>query len=192
MTESDFPKQDFEALVNLYYCDLYRFAFTLTRSETDAWDLTQQTFYVWATKGGQLRDHSKVKAWLFTTLHRAFLQSRRRATRFAHFELDEVDSQLPEVVANQEGQSDCAHVQHILTKLDERFQAPVALFYLGDHSYLEIAQILEVPLGTVKSRIARGIAQLQEYLEKGVPKPREENARAVRAADDGVCVALAN
>ncbi len=69
---------NFERVVAHYYEPLYQFAFSLTRAEADACDLTQQTFYVWATKGHQLRDPAKVKTWLFTTLHRQFLESRRR------------------------------------------------------------------------------------------------------------------
>ena len=59
---------DFDSLVSLHYASLYRFALSLTRKESDACDLTQQTFYVWASKGHQLEDNSKVKSWLFTTL----------------------------------------------------------------------------------------------------------------------------
>lgn len=77
----------FESLVARFYTPLYQFAFSLTRVEADACDLTQQTFTIWATKGHQLRDASKVKTWLFTTLHREFLDSRRRQTRFTHMEL---------------------------------------------------------------------------------------------------------
>ena len=51
-----------------------------------------------------------------------------------------------------------------LAKVDEVYQAAVALFYLEDCSYKDIAAILEVPIGTVKSRIARGIGQLREIL----------------------------
>jgi RNA polymerase sigma-70 factor (ECF subfamily) len=54
-----------------------------------------------------------------------------------------------------------------LAQLEEIFQAPLALFYLEDHSYKEIADILGVPLGTVKSRISRGIAQLHQSLTRG-------------------------
>src|SRR6478609_2959339 len=90
---------DFESVVSTYYEPLYQFAFSLTRTEADACDLTQQTFYVWATKGHQLRDESKVKTWLFTTLHRAFLESRRRHTRFPHFELGQMNCELPTVAA---------------------------------------------------------------------------------------------
>jgi DNA-directed RNA polymerase specialized sigma24 family protein len=56
---------EFEKLVKLYYQDLYRFGLSLTRSEADACDLTQQTFYIWANKGHQLKDLASVKAWLF-------------------------------------------------------------------------------------------------------------------------------
>src|SRR5262245_45531373 len=88
---------DFENLVADYYRSLYQFAYSLTQSESDACDLTQQTFYIWARKGHQLRDVAKVKTWLFTTLHREFLETRRHATRFPHFELDQVISELPPI-----------------------------------------------------------------------------------------------
>src|ERR1700692_2631900 len=81
---------DFESLVARFYQPLYKFAFSLTQAEADAGDLTQQTFYVWATKGHQLRERSKAKSWLFTTMHRMFLESRRKQTRFPHHGLDQV------------------------------------------------------------------------------------------------------
>src|SRR6266700_1136019 len=86
---------DFEQIVSEYYESLYKFAFSLTHVEADACDLTQQTFYIWATKSHQLRDRSKVKSWLFTILHREFLTTRKRAMRFPHFELDEANEELP-------------------------------------------------------------------------------------------------
>lgn len=160
---------DFEGLVARYYEPLYQFAFSLTRSEADACDLTQQTFYVWATKGHQLREKDKVKTWLFTTLHRLFLESRRRQTRFPHHELEAADVELPVIEPGEISQLDTAHVLSALARMDETFQAPVALFYLQDCSYKEIAEVLTLPLGTVKSRISRGIAQLQKMLAKDLP-----------------------
>jgi RNA polymerase sigma-70 factor (ECF subfamily) len=158
---------NFESVVASYYEPLYQFAFGLTRAEADACDLTQQTFYVWATKGHQLRDQTKVKTWLFTTLHRAFLESRRRQVRFPHFELDEVPLDLPTLSPASVNQLDSAKVLEALAQVDEIYQSPVALFYLEDCSYKEIAEILDVPMGTVKSRMARGIAQLQTILTRG-------------------------
>ncbi|HEX4343453.1 MAG TPA: RNA polymerase sigma factor [Verrucomicrobiae bacterium] len=157
-------KLDFEALVACYYRPLYQFAYSLTRAESDACDLTQQTFYIWATKGHQLRDESKVKTWLFTTLHRQFLEIKRRQTRFPHQELSEVEAELPTISPQLFGQLDSAQVLRTLSKVDDIYQAPIALFYLEDYAYKEIAEILEVPLGTVKSRLARGIMQLQKLL----------------------------
>jgi RNA polymerase sigma-70 factor (ECF subfamily) len=158
---------DFESVVARFYEPLYQFAFSLARVEADACDLTQQTFYVWATKGHQLRDQTKVKTWLFTTLHRAFLESRRRQVRFPHYELDEVPLDLPTLSPASVNQLDSTQVLEALSHVDEIYQAPVALFYLEDCSYKEIAEILNVPIGTVKSRMARGIAQLQSILTRG-------------------------
>ena len=170
---------DFDSLVEHYYRPLYQFAFSLAQAESDACDLVQQTFYVWATKGHQLRDPSKVKTWLFTTLHREFLESRRRRTRFPHLELSQVDFELPTISPPRVDQLDSHKVLQALALVDEVYQAPVALFYLEDYAYKEIAEILAVPMGTVKSRIARGIAQLQKLLTdagslgQAARKPRE-------------------
>ena len=154
---------DFENAVAQHYESLYRFAFSLTRAEPDARDLTQQTFYLCATKGHQLRDLSKMKAWLFTTLHRAFLETRRRQTRFPHHGLDEVPpDELPAFSVDFSNTVDSSEVLAALAKVDQVYQAAVALFYLEDLSYKEIAQILNVPVGTVKSRLARGIIQIRQ------------------------------
>jgi RNA polymerase sigma factor (sigma-70 family) len=154
----------FEAIVSEHYEPLYRFALSLTRAEADARDLTQHTFYVWAAKGHQLRDRSKAKTWLYTTLRRAFLQGRRRQSRFPQQELDEAIEQLPADAPVLADQADALQVLPALARVDEKFQAAVALFYLEDYAYKDIAAILDVPVGTVKSRIARGIAQLREIL----------------------------
>ena len=160
---------DFESLVADYYRPLYQFAFSLARDEADACDLTQQTFCIWAKKGHQLRDFSKVKTWLFTTLHREFLGGRRKETRFPHVEFEFAQDDLPVVPPPAVNQLDSGHLIAALGQLDELFRAPVALFYLQDYSYNEIAEVLEVPVGTVKSRLSRGIGQLHELLTKIQP-----------------------
>jgi len=162
---------DFDGLVADYYQPLYQFAFSLTRDEADACDLTQQTFYIWAKKGHQLRDKSKAKTWLFTTLHREFLQSRRRQNRFPHTEIESTTTELPTVPPPSVNELDSGHLVAALAQLDELHRVPVALFYLQDYSYNEIAEILEVPLGTVKSRLARGIRRLRDLLTAVKPKP---------------------
>ena len=80
---------EFEELVDAHYQALFRFAMSLSREEATASDLVQETFCIWAEKGDQLRDKSKAKTWLFTTLHREFLSHRRRASRYSDEPLDE-------------------------------------------------------------------------------------------------------
>ena len=155
---------DFDQLVSDYYQPLYRFALSLAEREAEACDLTQQTFFLWASKGQQLRDRSKVKSWLFTTLHREFLGSRRRNTRFPHHEIESVEHELPSVSPATVNEMDAGVVMQALWNVDEVYRAPLMLFYLEDHSYLEIAAVLEVPIGTVMSRLARGKAQLRGLL----------------------------
>src|ERR1043166_824677 len=91
---------EFENLVNVYYGDLYRFGLSLTGSEADAADLTQQTFYIWANKSHQLQKAASVKGWLFTTLHREFLKICRRQNRFPNESIDERTEDLANVPAN--------------------------------------------------------------------------------------------
>ena len=154
----------FAAIVGKHYDQLFRFALSLTHAEPEAGDLTQQTFYVWAKKGEQLRDSTKVKSWLFTTLHRLFLETRQRQTRFPHDSLDEVQEQLLTDTARFDDRVDSSTVLSALARVDEVYRAAVALFYLEDCSYKEIALILEIPIGTVRSRISRGIRQLRSIL----------------------------
>ena len=170
---------DFENVVQDYYRDLYHFAFSLARSPSEASDLVQETFYIWAAKGHQLSDPKKVRTWLFTTLHREFLGKRRRLARFPHHELGEVEAELPDVAPPTPNRLDWSVLAECMMKVDPVFQAPVALFYLEDYSYDEIAAILEVPLGTVKSRISRGIGQLQQMFAqqaRTAERTRQQNS----------------
>src|ERR1041385_9246009 len=112
------PIDHFETIVSEHYEALYRFAMSLTRSESDASDLTQETFYTWAKKGHQLRDASKVKTWLFTTLYHEFLEKRRRQVRFPHHELSEVNQDLPNIAPTTVTELDAATGLQSLRCLD--------------------------------------------------------------------------
>ncbi len=153
----------FRQLVDQQYALLYRFALSLAKSEADAADLTQQTFFLWASKGDHLRDRSKARSWLFTILYREFLGRRRHEVRFPKVELDDVREQEMSISPNV-NVFDSTTVLQALRNVEELFRAPLTLFYLEQFSYQEIADILEVPIGTVMSRLSRGKAQLREQL----------------------------
>lgn len=155
---------EFDQLVQEHYQGLYRFALSLAQREADAADLTQQTFLRWATRGFQLRDRSKAKTWLFTTLYREFLSGHRRAVRYPQVELADAEPELPAVQARNMEDMDGQSALDALGQLDDTYRAPLTLFYLQQHSYQEIADILQIPIGTVMSRLSRGKAQLRQKL----------------------------
>jgi RNA polymerase sigma-70 factor (ECF subfamily) len=155
---------EFEVLVRTHYASLYRFALSLTRSETDAGDLTQQTFLIWGSKGHQLRDRSLAKTWLFTTMHREFLRQRRHQIRFPQVELSEVEPELSSVEPEGIEILKLDSVLRALAQVEPLYQATLSLFYLEEMSYREMADILGVPIGTVQSRLSRGKAQLRQLL----------------------------
>ena len=157
----------FNQLVDAHYTPLFRFALSLTKNPSDAGDLTQQTFFIWAKQGHALREADKAKSWLFTTLYREFLRGRRRAERMTALEdlgSAEADPPAPEV--DVLSSMDAGLVVEALQEVDEAYRAPLTLFYMRDLSYKEIAEVLEVPIGTVMSRISRGKAQLRAVLAR--------------------------
>ncbi len=170
---------EFERLVEAHYASLYRFGLSLCRSETEACDLVQQTFLLWATKGHQLRDPAKARSWLLTTLHREFLRARRHETRFPHHEMSEVAHELPTITPTMVNDLDGDAVMQALLQVDEVYRVPLSLFYLEDLSYKEISTFLDVPAGTVMSRLARGKDRLRELLavgSNGADVPARNNA----------------
>lgn len=164
---------DFTQLVDAHYAPLYRFALSLAKNSSDACDLTQQTFFIWARKGDQLREADKAKSWLFTTLYREFLRGRRRAehvTALEELPPGETDPAAPET--DLAAGLDAGLVVEALQEVDEVYRVPLTLFYLEELAYKEIADALEVPIGTVMSRLSRGKAQLRAALA------RKETGRA--------------
>jgi RNA polymerase sigma-70 factor (ECF subfamily) len=92
---------DYERAVATHYEALYAFGYSLAGNEDDACELAQETFCRLLTKGGQLRDSSRVKSWLFTTLYRVFLGWKQRRARLRHLDLSSVESELPVITPQQ-------------------------------------------------------------------------------------------
>ena len=155
---------DYEQAVALYHEDLHRFAFSLTRNPDDARDLTQESYCRFLTKSGQLRDRTKVQSWLFTTLYRVFLGWKRHEKRFPHFDLAATEHELVALTPETVDRMDSEVVMAALLEIDEHHRTPLVLLYLQSLSYREIAELLEVPLGTVMSRLSRAKAALREIV----------------------------
>lgn len=175
-------QRDVERLVHEHYAPLYRYAFRLTGSVADAEDLTQEAFCTAQRKLGQLRDPGRAKAWLFSILRHDYLH-RLRADKRQQFVPVECLNDLAEPAPDPLPPVDPERLQQALNELPETFRTPVILYYFEDFSYRDIAEQMDLPLGTVMSRLARAKAHLRGRLL--VPE-REVVADAPRRARDGL------
>jgi RNA polymerase sigma-70 factor (ECF subfamily) len=167
---------DYEKIVALYHHDLYRFAYSLAGNADDASELTQETYYRLLSNDERLRDPTKIKAWMFTTLYRLFLGQKRRSTRFPHLTISSVEHELPVLTPEMVNQMDGLLVMEALLEIDEHHRTPLALFYLQHLSYREIAEILDVPIGTVMSRLSRSKVALRDHLAARAARRNSSNS----------------
>jgi RNA polymerase sigma-70 factor (ECF subfamily) len=157
-------ERSLERLVDEHYVALYRYAFRLSGSAADAEDLTQEAFCKAQEHLAQLRDPGRARPWLYTILRNAYLHRRRADRQHAWVSLDgagdvaePAPGPLPDVDAEQ--------LQQALNELAEVYRTPVILYYFEDFSYRDIAEQMELPIGTVMSRLARAKAWLRGRLQ---------------------------
>ena len=155
---------DYEQAVNSFYEGLYRFAYSLAGNADDASELTQEAFARLLAKGGQLRDRSKVKGWLFTTLYRIYLGWKRRDASHPHFEITSVENELPTVMPDMMDKLEHEAVGQSLLEMEERYRVLLALYYFENHTYAEISGLLDIPIGTIMSRLSRAKEMMRKSL----------------------------
>ncbi|MFM8238284.1 MAG: sigma-70 family RNA polymerase sigma factor [Actinomycetota bacterium] len=169
----------FEAEAMPHMPALYAAAVRMTRNRADAEDLVQET-YLRAYRGyGGFKDGTNLKAWLYRILTNTFINMyRARKRRPDQVDLDDVeDFYLFRRLGGLEGAAAArtaetevldaipdAEVKAALEELPEQFRMAVILADIEGFQYKEIAEILDVPLGTVMSRIHRGRRALQKRL----------------------------
>lgn len=154
---------DIASLVTAHHGELYRYAYRLSGQVADAEDLTQQTFLVAHSKLDQVRSAEACRGWLFTILRNCFLKSVRGAvlTPASKFDLqlDSIPDEVPDELA-----IDPERLQRGLDELPAEFRLVLTMFYFEEFSYREIAEQLELPLGTVMSRLSRAKSHLRARL----------------------------
>jgi RNA polymerase sigma factor (sigma-70 family) len=163
---------DIGQLVADHHQPLYRYAYRLSGSIADAEDLTQQVFLIAQQKIHQVRDAECQRGWLFTVLRNCYSKSfrGRLPTVGAEFDMDSV----PAAVVDRP--VDTEQLQTALNALSDEFKIVVLMFYFEQRSYRDISALLEIPLGTVMSRLARGKSHLRRLLS---------NAEVQREAQSG-------
>ena len=176
-------RKQFEAEALVHLDALYSFALKLTRSPDDAEDLVSETILRAFDRWEQYQLGTNVRAWLFTILYHAFVSRKRRVdAREVQLPDDENGWSAYEAVgeADPEGRFYDSFVDEEITRaidqLPEDYRTAVVLSDVHGLRYAEIAEILGIPEGTVKSRLFRGRRILQKKLvdyaiEMGYLKP---------------------
>ena len=194
VASSDSQKRgwDFEAAAMPFVDPLYNTAYRMTRNAEDAQDLVQETYFKAYKYYDKFQEGTNFKAWLFKILKNTFINSYRKNQKIppqsAFSEIEgSFESQVSEQVVRsiKSPEQDLLEnvldedVQRALEVLPGDYRMAVILADLESFSYKEIAEILEVPVGTVMSRLYRGRKLLEEamleyarehgYLRSGEP-----------------------
>jgi RNA polymerase sigma-70 factor (ECF subfamily) len=184
---------DFSAEALQFLQPLFATAMRLTRNRADAEDLVQDTYVKAFRHSGQFKRGTNLRAWLYTILHNTWRNRVRDASR----DTVDVDSeQVEQLAAGGLGGEHIetperilmrstldADLQAALDSLPEAFREAVWLRDVEEFSYAEIAEMLNVPIGTVMSRISRGRRMLYEKLSPAAPVPAERGAPAAPERD---------
>lgn len=169
------PAAEVAELVALHHAAVYRYAVRLCGCLTEADDLCQQTFLIAQQKLPQLREPQRACAWLLTIVRNCFLKSRRKSRPLPAenigLDVDQIAGPAP---ASDE--IDREQLAAALADLPADFRVVVLMFYFEDLTYQQIAEQLEIPIGTVMSRLSRGKGHLRQRLtptgaERAIPAP---------------------
>jgi RNA polymerase sigma-70 factor, ECF subfamily len=154
--------QVFDGWVREHQRLLFGLAYWWTGSRSDAEELTQEAFFQAFRSRASLHDLDSVKGWLVGILRHCYAQMRRKHAFAAEISIEDMAHSLehperpdPEMLA----------LHQSLARLEERYRLPVVMFYFQDLSYRDIAQALELPIGTVMSRLSRARKLLFEHLD---------------------------
>ncbi len=175
------PADTFATEAVRYLEPLYATALRLARNRADAEDLVQDTFVKAFRFSEQFTPGTNLKAWLYTILHNTWRNRLRGAARAP---LDVDSDRLERMVDMPEGlvardtpeqmllrDSMDADLQAALDALPEAFRQAVWLRDVEEFTYAEIGGMLDIPIGTVMSRISRGRRMLYERLSAGASRP---------------------
>ncbi len=166
----------FNELVKKYEKQVYNFAYRLTGSYDDANDVAQEAFLRVFNAIGGFRGDASFTTWLFRITTNVFLDERKRARAHPHTSLDEqldleessvarqIEDPSPSPAALTEERERAQILQEAIQSLPEYQRAMVVLYHTQQQSYEEIAEAMDLPIGTVKSRLNRARLALKEKL----------------------------
>jgi RNA polymerase sigma-70 factor (ECF subfamily) len=156
------PRTQVAQWVVEHHAAVYRLAFRLSGSAEDAEDLTQQVFLVAQQKSEQVRRADSARSWLLATLRNCYLKSRQQCVPIPAAAVSVDVQQIPDAIPEEP--IDGEQLQRAIDSLPDAFKLVVLMFYFEQYSYREIAEQLEIPVGTVMSRLSRAKGHLRARL----------------------------
>ncbi|QDM44965.1 sigma-70 family RNA polymerase sigma factor [Paenibacillus thiaminolyticus] len=142
---------------------LYRLAFSFVRNREEALDIVQETVYKAIISVGQLRQPQFLKTWLFRIAINCAHDALRKSKRVVAMEDGVLDAMVNPPESNREEMFD---VRQAIERLDPKYKKVIILKFFEDMTLEDVAEILELPLSTVKSRLYRGLEKLKIDLEE--------------------------
>lgn len=185
----------FELLMASYREKVFRLAWSMLRNETQAQDATQEVFLkIWKALPG-IRSRDALSSWVYsitrnTCLNEIKRHSNRRAVSLQEPEMEAAADQIESLHTTDQQAGSEMDVDVMLTKLPEKYRQVISLFYLEQKRYEEVAELLAVPIGTVKTLLFRarkcllekGTRQSHPALENLSPTAREERIPRLRVS----------
>ncbi len=174
-------REEFKKLTYPHTKLLYNMALKYCGNSYDAQDIVQETFLMAFNKFHQLRDKSKCKPWLLRILRNNFLKSyQKKKAQQRIAETDYVDY-LKESLSSGSAEilllkaSGSKVIQDAIDRLPIKYKEVLLLYYMQDMLYKEIAATLDIPIGTVMSRLTRARDGLKNLLLKQIKTDKNDN-----------------
>ena len=161
----------FERLLELYSTKVFHLAYSMLRNETQAEDMTQEIFLrIWKGLPGY-HGGASLSTWIYAIARNTCLtELKKRAARptvsLYEPEFENVLDHLPALQCNDPESGVATDLNHLLAQLPEKYRQVITLFYLQERSYEEVAALLGLPLGTVKTFLFRARKQLLQISQR--------------------------
>jgi len=171
-------KDCFEKHLSPHVPILYKSAIRMCGNPENAQDLVQEVLYAAIKHFDQLKDPEKTKPWMFSILRNLFLREIEKTKKRVEIEFDSICDRLSgghnieEEFLRAELKSS---IRDVLNTLEEKLRLPLTKFFFDGLSYKEISDCMNIPIGTVMSRIARAKVHLKKELLRSEPIRSEAN-----------------
>ena len=155
----------FEYILSFFEKAIYNYCLRIVKNSQNAKDITQETFIKIYTHRKSIDPEKNIKTWIFTIATNTTYDFFRGKKRKNEVTLDEENETISSIEAYYPKEGLVSDVDKALTQINPEYKKALLLFYQQGFEYKEIAEILEMPINTVKTHISRGKEQLKEKLE---------------------------